>query len=91
MASEAALKREMNGMSSSKEDKRNRDEKLDRADREEPSLVPPDLDVDEGDEEKNEEKNEETKLPPAMPPKVEGTKALAPPRNPGQFPIHIID
>ena len=55
MASEAALKREMNGMSSSKEDKRNRDEKLDRADREEPSLVPPDLDIDEGDEEKNEE------------------------------------
>jgi hypothetical protein len=66
MASEAALKREMNGMSSSKEDKRNRDEKLDRADREEPNLVPPDLDVDEGDE----EKNEETELPPAMPPKV---------------------
>jgi hypothetical protein len=66
MASEAALKREMNGMSSSKEDKRNRDEKLDRADREEPSLVPPDLDIDEGDE----EKNEETDLPPAMPPKV---------------------
>jgi hypothetical protein len=66
MASEAALKREMNGMSSSKEDKRNRDEKLDRADREEPSLVPPDLDIDEGDE----EKNEETELPPAMPPKV---------------------
>jgi hypothetical protein len=66
MASEAALKREMNGMSSSKEDKRNRDEKLDRADREEPSLVPPDLEIDEGDE----EKNEETELPPAMPPKV---------------------
>ena len=66
MASEAALKREMNGMSSSKEDKRNRDEKLDRADREEPSLVPPDLDIDEADE----EKNEETELPPAMPPKV---------------------
>jgi hypothetical protein len=56
----------MNGMSSSKEDKRNRDEKLDRADREEPSLVPPDLDIDEGDE----EKNEETDLPAAMPPKV---------------------
>jgi hypothetical protein len=66
MASEAALKRAMNGMSSSKEDKRNRDEKLDRADREEPSLVPPDLEIDEGDE----EKNEETELPPAMPPKV---------------------
>ena len=66
MASEAALKREMNGMSSPKEDKRNRDEKLDRADREEPSLVPPDLEIDEGAE----EKNEETALPPAMPPKV---------------------
>jgi hypothetical protein len=56
----------MNGMRSSKEEKGNRDEKLDRADREEPSLVPSDLDIDEEDE----EKNEETDLPPAMPPKV---------------------
>jgi hypothetical protein len=54
-----------NGMSASKEDKRNRDEKLDRADHEEPSL-PLDLGIGEGDE----QKNEETKLPPAMPPKV---------------------
>ena len=53
-------------MSSSAEDKRNRNEKVDRADSEEPKLVPSDLDIDEGDE----EKNEETDLPPAMPPKV---------------------
>jgi hypothetical protein len=53
-------------MRSSKEEKGNRDEELDRADREEPSLVPSDLDVDEGDE----EKKEKTDLPPAMPPKV---------------------
>jgi hypothetical protein len=65
MASGGALKYEMNGMRSAKEDTGNRDEKLDRADREEPSLVPSDLDIDEG-----EEKNEETDLPPAMPPKV---------------------
>jgi hypothetical protein len=64
MASAAALKYELNGMRSAKEDTGNRDEKLDRADREEPSLVPLDLDIDEG-----EEKNEETE-PPAMPPKV---------------------
>ena len=54
------------GMRSSKEEKGNQDEKLDRSDREEPGLVPPDLDIEEGDE----EKNEETDLPPAMPPKV---------------------
>jgi hypothetical protein len=53
-------------MRSSAEDKGNRNEKLDRADREESSLVPSDLDIDERDE----EKNEETDLPPAMPPKV---------------------
>ena len=53
-------------MRSSAEDKGNQNEKLDRADREEPSLVPSDLDIDERDE----EKNEETDLPPAMPPKV---------------------
>jgi hypothetical protein len=64
MASGAALKYEINGMRPSKEDKENREEKLDR-DPKEPSLVPSDL-VDEGDE----EKNEETDLPPAMPPKV---------------------
>jgi hypothetical protein len=66
MASGAAHKYEMNGMRSSKEDKGNRDEKLDRTDREETSLVPSDLDIDEGDE----EKNEKTDMPPAMPPKV---------------------
>ena len=53
-------------MSSSAEDKGNRNEKVDRADTEEPKLVPSDLDIDEGDE----EKSEETDLPPAMPPKV---------------------
>ena len=56
----------MNGMRSSTEEKGNQDEKLDRSDREEPGIVPPDLDIEEGDE----EKNEETDLPPAMPPKV---------------------
>jgi hypothetical protein len=66
MASGTPLKYEMNGMRSPKEDKGNRDEKPDRADREEPSLVPWDLDIDEGDE----ENNETTDLPPAMPPKV---------------------
>jgi hypothetical protein len=54
----------VNGMNTSKEDKGNRDEKHDRADSEEPQLVP--ADIDEGDE----EKHEETDLPPAMPPKV---------------------
>ena len=53
-------------MSSSAEDKGNRNEKVDRADTEEPKPVPSDLDIDEGDE----EKSEETDLPPAMPPKV---------------------
>jgi len=53
-------------MSSSAEDKGNRNEKVDRADTAEPKLVPSDLDIDEGDE----EKSEETDLPPAMPPKV---------------------
>ena len=53
-------------MDPSKEDKGNQDEKHDRADKEEPRLVPADLDIDEGDE----EKREETDLPPAMPPKV---------------------
>ena len=53
-------------MNPSEEEKKNRDEKHDRADREEPRLVPTDLDIDEGDE----EKHEETDLPPAMPPKV---------------------
>ena len=53
-----------NDMNPSKEeDKGNRDEKDDRAEGEEPRLVPADL---EGDE----EKHEETNLPPAMPPKV---------------------
>jgi hypothetical protein len=68
MASVAALKYEQKGMRSSKEDKGkgNPDEEPDRADREETSLVPSDLDIGEGDE----EKNEETDLPPAMPPKV---------------------
>ena len=54
------------GMNPSKEDKENRDEKQDRADNEEPRLVPADLEIAEGDE----EKDEETDLPPAMPPKV---------------------
>jgi hypothetical protein len=53
-------------MRSSAEDKGNRNEKLDRVDSEEPSLVPSDLDIDETDE----EENEETELPPAMAPKV---------------------
>jgi hypothetical protein len=53
-------------MNPSKEDKGNRDEKQDRADNEEPRLVPADLEIAEGDE----EKDEETDLPPAMPPKV---------------------
>jgi hypothetical protein len=56
----------VNGMNPSREDKGNRDEKHDRADVEEPSLVPADLDINEGDEEKQEKNN----LPPAMPPKV---------------------
>jgi hypothetical protein len=56
----------VNGMNPSKEDKGNQDEKHDRADGEEPRLVPADLDIDEGDE----AKHEETDLPPAMPPKV---------------------
>ena len=66
MASGAAHNYDMNGMRSSKEDKENRDEKLDRTEREETSLVPSDLDIEEGDE----EKNEKTDMPPAMPPKV---------------------
>jgi hypothetical protein len=66
MASKAVCKCEMNGMKSSEAEKGNPDEKHDRADDEEPKLVPPDLDIDEGDE----EKNEGTDLPPAMPPKV---------------------
>jgi hypothetical protein len=53
----------INGMNP---DKENRDEKHDRADSEEPQLVPADLDIDEGDK----EKHEETDLPPALPPKV---------------------
>ena len=56
----------VNSMDPSKEGKGNQDEKHDRADKEEPRLVPSDLDIDEGDE----EKREETDLPPAMPPKV---------------------
>jgi hypothetical protein len=56
----------MNGMNPSKEDKENRGEKHDRADEEETRLVPPDIDIEEGDE----EKNEGTDMPPAMPPKV---------------------
>ena len=56
----------VNDMNPSEEDKKNRDEKHDRADGEKPRLVPTDLDIDEGDE----EKHEETDLPPAMPPKV---------------------
>ena len=55
----------MNGMKSSEAEKGNPDERHDRAD-DEPKLVPPDLDIDEGDR----EKNEGTDLPPAMPPKV---------------------
>jgi hypothetical protein len=53
-------------MTPSKEDKGKQEEKDDRADSQEPRLVPADLDIDEGDE----EKHEETNLPPAMPPKV---------------------
>ena len=56
----------VNSMDPSKEGKGNQDEKHDRADKEEPRLVPSDLDIDEGDE----ENREETDLPPAMPPKV---------------------
>jgi hypothetical protein len=56
----------MNGMKSSTEDTVNRTEKNDRPDDEEPQLVPPDLEIDEGDE----AKKEGTELPPAMPPKV---------------------
>jgi hypothetical protein len=52
-------------MNTSKEDKANQDEN-DRADGEDPRLVPADLDIDEGDE----TKHEKTDLPPAMPPKV---------------------
>jgi hypothetical protein len=51
-------------MNPSKEDNVKRAEKHDRP--EEPQLVPPDLDIDEGDE----EKKEGTNLPPGMPPKV---------------------
>jgi hypothetical protein len=58
----------MNGMKPSKEDEVNPAEKHHRPDDKEPEpqLVPPDLDVDEGDE----PKKEETDLPPAMPSKV---------------------
>jgi hypothetical protein len=45
----------MNGMNPSKEDEGNGYEKLDRADGEDPRLVPVDLDIDEGDEAKHEE------------------------------------
>jgi hypothetical protein len=45
----------MNGMNPSKEDEGNGYEKLDRADGEDPRLVPADLDIDEGDEAKHEE------------------------------------
>jgi hypothetical protein len=47
-------------------DKGNKDEKQDRADGENPRLVPADLETAEGDE----EEHKETDLPPAMPPKV---------------------
>jgi hypothetical protein len=50
----------VNGMNPSKENKGNREDKHDRAEGEEPRLVPADLDIDEGDE----EKHEETNLPP---------------------------
>jgi hypothetical protein len=53
-------------MKPSKEDNVNRAEEHDRPDDEEPQLVPPDLDIDEGDE----AKKEGAELPPAMPPKV---------------------
>jgi hypothetical protein len=53
-------------MKSSTEDNVNRAEKQDRPDDEEPQLIPPDLDIDEGDE----AKEEGAGLPPAMPPKV---------------------
>jgi hypothetical protein len=65
-ASESVRSCEVNGMNPLKEDKENRGEKHDRADEEETRLVPPDIDIEEGDE----EKNEETDMPPAMPPKV---------------------
>jgi hypothetical protein len=53
-------------MNLSKEDNVNRAEKHDHPEGEEPQLVPPDLDTDEGDE----EKKEGTDLPPAMPPMI---------------------
>jgi hypothetical protein len=65
-ASETVRNYEMNGMKPSKEDNVNRAEKHGRPDGEEPQLLPPDLEIDEGDE----AKKEETDLPPAMPPKV---------------------
>ena len=65
-ASEMVCKCEINGMKPSTEDSVNRAGKNDRPNDEEPQLVPPDLDIDEGDE----TKKEETDLPPAMPPKV---------------------
>jgi hypothetical protein len=61
----------MNGMKPSTEDNVNRAEKHDRPDEEEPQLVPPNLDLGEGDETKGDEaKKVGTELPPAMPPKV---------------------
>jgi hypothetical protein len=65
-ASETVRNCELNGMKSSTEDNLNRAEKNDRPDEEEPQLVPPDLDLEEGEE----AKKEGTGLPPAMPPKV---------------------
>jgi hypothetical protein len=65
-ASEPVRKCELKGMNPSKEDNVNPADKRDRAEDEEPQLVPPDLEIDEGDE----KKNKGTDLPPAMPPMI---------------------